>query len=317
MSVDDNRLVFVCLNPAWQRSVVFEHFALTQVNRAVCVSETGGGKGVNAARAARVMRARASVALFSGGSTGGHLRAELDASGIACIDVPVAPATRVCTTIIDRGSGQVTEMIEPSGAVSAGELGELSGRLLAELSSFSGLGICGTYPPGVPDDFYGQLAGAASASGATVLLDGVRGIGPALHQGIDILRLNADELRQVTGEDDLGRALHHPSVSRGSSWLAVTDGPQSAWLVGHGQQIEFALPVLSDIRGTIGGGDCASAIMLMHTAGRELTPEVVAEAFAQGLAAASASCLTDVPALFRPHDAASIRTRMTIKHGLQ
>jgi sugar/nucleoside kinase (ribokinase family) len=72
----------------------------------------------------------------------------------------------------------------------------------------------------------------------------------------------------------------------------------------------YEVPHLDGVRSTVGAGDCATGILLAHIASGGLAAPAMAEAFADALAAASASCLTDVPAQFDPADADRLRSRL-------
>lgn len=313
MGAGFGRLLFICLNPAWQRSLTFDRFVLGQVNRARGCRETGGGKGVNAARAARILGVEAAVALFRGGDTGKKLRAELEAAGIACLDVSVEHDTRTCTTIMDDEGGQVTELIEPSGPVSPSVLEDMRKRISEEMDGFDGMAICGTFPPGIPPTLYGDLVQEAKHRGLTVLFDGVKGIDAVLEAGVDILKINADELRLISGKTTLIEALRQVRQNGGARWVAVTDGPGTAWLAGDGEETQFRLPHLDAVRGTTGAGDAAAGVMLAHCAGKILTSATVRQAFVEALAAASASCLTDGPAIFERSALDRLRSGITLR----
>jgi tagatose 6-phosphate kinase len=303
-------VLVVCLNPAWQKGLFFPRFTLGAVNRAERVCEAGGGKGVNAARALRLAGVPVTVALFAGGQTGERLRADLAAAGCGVLCECGAAPTRTCTTVVDLDGGSVTELIEPSAPVAPTALAALRAKIMAALPGLAGVALCGSVPPGVPETFYGEVARAARAAGALVVLDGVSGVGPALEAGVDLLKINAAELRLLTGVDDLRAAAGRCRERYRLPWLGVTAGPEAAWLFGPEVAVRYELPHLHGVRSPIGAGDCATGILLGRSAGTDLGRELLIETFAAALAAASASCLTDIPALFAPAEAARIRAQI-------
>ncbi len=310
MTPETPRLLAVCLNPAWQKTLSFDRLTLGAVNRAASLRECGGGKGVNAARAMRIAGASVTVAYVAGGATGALLSSELAADGIASIQAQQPGGTRVCTTLVDGASGVVTELIEPSSAVPAGVVEALLGRVLAAVPRHAGVALCGSTPPGVPESFYADVARAARAAGAVVLLDGVKGVGATLEAGVDLIKINAGELRLLSGLDDLAAAAAQCRRRWRLGWLGVTAGPEAAWLFGPGVTRRWRLPRLQGLRNTTGAGDCASGIWLQRLAGRRLDDAAVAAAFVEALAAASASCLTDPPSAFDPACAAVLRAQI-------
>ncbi|NLF16038.1 MAG: hypothetical protein GX595_02120 [Lentisphaerae bacterium] len=307
MTSETPRLLAVCLNPAWQKTLSFDRLTLGAVNRAASLRECGGGKGVNAARAMRIAGASVTVASIAGGATGALLEAELSAAGIASIAAEQPGSTRVCTTLVDGASGVVTELIEPSPAVPAGVVEALRERVLAAVPRHAGVALCGSAPPGVPESFYADVARAARAAGAVVLLDGVSGVAATLESGVDLVKINAGELRALSGLDDLAAAAAQCRRRWRIGWLGVTAGAAAAWLFGPGAARRWRLPRLEGLRNTTGAGDCASGIWLQRLAGRALDDAGVAAAFVDALAAASASCLTDLPSAFDPARAAGLR----------
>jgi 1-phosphofructokinase family hexose kinase len=291
-------MISICLNPAWQKTLLFEDVALGMVNRAQALHECGGGKGVNLARALRLAGERPQLALFAGGTTGDKLLAELDQTGIAAVVVQTEAQTRTCTTIVNQLSGQVTELIEPSGEITGKELRAMRQRLHAAVRKASGIAVCGTLPPGVPEELYGDIVRDGRAAGVPVLVDGYRGVRPALEAGPTVLKINADELRHLCGRANLEDAAFDCLTLYAVEMLAITDGPRPAFLFTRHDSWQFDQPTLK-IRNAIGAGDCASAILL-----RELVAQTPpAEAFRRALAAANASCLTDTPSQFQPEDA--------------
>jgi len=167
-------------------------------------------------------------------------------------------------------------------------------------------------PPGVPESFYGDIARAARQAGLLVALDGVTGVGPALTAGVSLLKVNAAELRALSGLADLTAAARHCAERWAVPWTGVTDGPATAWLFGRETTVRFDLPPLEGLRSTIGAGDCATGVLLQRLVGTDLNAATVSAAFAEALAAASASCLTDTPAQFDPAVAADLRRRLRV-----
>jgi tagatose 6-phosphate kinase len=310
MNTASVHVLTVCLNPAWQKTLFFPRLALGAVNRAERVCACGGGKGINAARALRVVGVPVTVALFAGGPTGELLRADLAAAGCGDLSEDSAAPTRTCTTVVDLAGSTATELIEPSAPVPLARVEALRAKILAVLPRLAGVALCGSAPPGVPETFYREVAQAARAAGALVVLDSPTGVGPALEAGVDILKINAAELRLLTGCDNLETAARHCLERYRVRWLGVTAGPGTAWLFGAGLAVRYELPPLDAVRSPIGAGDCATGILLGRCAGTDLAQPTLIEAFRLALASASASCLTDIPALFDPLEAERLARRI-------
>ncbi len=310
MGFERREVLTVCLNPAWQKTLVFGRLQVGAVNRAESLIECGGGKGVNAARALRAAGAPVAAAVFWGGHTGERLLSDLAGLGVRPVAVEVGAPTRTCTTLVDLARRRATELIEPSAPVPEKSAAELLAAILEAVSGAAAVALCGTAPPGIRDDFYAQVAAAARQRGVPVLLDTVKEVRPTLAAGVDVLKVNAGELRELTGETDPLAGARQCRARFGVTWVGVTDGPRAAWLVGPGTVRRFATPRLRDTRSTVGAGDCATGILLGRLPLAMGDEEAVAAAFADALAAATASCLTDIPASFDPAEAARLRPRL-------
>lgn len=306
-------LLAVGLNPALQKTLVFERWERGQVNRAREILTSVGGKGQQFSRAAsQLVPGGVSLAQFLGGENGARLSGMIAAAGVNQLTVAVAGETRCCITVIDSAKGEATELVEPSPPIAPAEVGELLARIrdLLARGNLDGLALCGTYPPGVDAEFYATLA--RHKGSAVLLLDGYKGIEATLATGqVDILKVNADELRSLARvssdsrvEEEAAEVVSLPEVALSVMaahrlrWLAVTAGPRTAWLfknpdaaerMGGLRQwrfFEFRLPVVDGVINPIGAGDTVGAIFLAQMAAGTSAET----AFATGLAAGSASC---------------------------
>ena len=275
------------LNPVLQKTLVFEKLTLGQVNRARDMIQIPGGKGFHFARAANTAaKASTTIAHFLGGANGEEVGRLVAAYDIPQLTVGIAGETRVCTTLLDEDQEVMTELIDPSPQIAAAEVEEMRQLLLAALATADGVGLCGTFPPGVGSDFYAWAA--ANKGDAKILLDGYRDVAEALDSGgIDILKLNLDAARELTSENDVRQVAAAGLARWRLGCLALTDGGRAAYLFTGEGAWEYHLPDLPQVRNPLGAGDTAGGVMLLNVV--QGVPEV--DAFALGLAAASASCL--------------------------
>ena len=126
-------------------------------------------------------------------------------------------------------------------------------------------------------------------------MDAFIGIDKILQNGVDLLKINLDELNVLTGEKDVEKAFRACFSKFKVGALAVTDGKNPAFISGNGKDIDsLPVPVVENPVNPIGSGDTCSGVMLSEIVSG--TP--LREAFRCGLAAASANCLTEDPATF-------------------
>jgi fructose-1-phosphate kinase PfkB-like protein/pantothenate kinase len=330
-------LLAIGLNPALQKTMVFEQWDRGQVNRAIENLTSVGGKGQQFSRAAsHLIPGMVSLAQFLGGENGERIGRMLDQAGVHQLTVTTSGETRCCVTVIDRTARDATELIEPSATIRREEADELLSKAmnLLQRGLISGLALCGTYPPGVDESFYVRLAQAKG--NATLLLDSYRNIDAVLATGqVDILKVNAHELSSLADKIRREKLLSMPE--RPSSTpddaltlfetfqlrrLAVTAGPDTAWLFERPEQdsssnglivwqfYEFHLPTIEDVVNPIGAGDTVGAIFLSQL----IAGAPPHEAFACGLAAGSASCRQWGGADFDLSDLRTILAAIRVSH---
>ena len=114
------------LTPAWQQILSFESFRLGYVNRASKAIWCASGKVLNAGIAAHHLGGPSRTLATVGGPYLPQIEAEFDALGVPGRWVRTRAATRVCTTILSRGTEMVTELVENGRPVSPEELDALS-----------------------------------------------------------------------------------------------------------------------------------------------------------------------------------------------
>jgi len=305
MTVDNRPLIAVFgANPAWQKTLYFSEFRPFEVNRAAGIKRYAGGKGVNFCRAAGCRgAARTRLYQFSGGANGREHEAALRGENIDFCNVEVEWETRCCTTCLDGGGRAMTELIEPSHAPSASAMAEMLEIFDAGLAEASGVAIAGSLPDGTPKTLYTEVAVLAAKHSLPLLVDAVHA------DTLDavrkfVLKINMDELKQLTGCEDAGSALSAGAARWPESVLAITDGGAAAFLAAEGGLWRYALPKITVVS-ALGAGDTCSAVLLSEL----LIGTSPVEAFACGLAAASANCLTPLAGEFKRSDCGALMPR--------
>ncbi len=100
----------------------------------------------------------------------------------------------------------------------------LEQKILAEMPHTDGLAVCGTFPPGVPDDFYARIIRQAIEARIPVLLDSFARIHETLQNPVDILKINRHELQEITGVVQIKKAMTLLFRQYPVRKLAITDG---------------------------------------------------------------------------------------------
>lgn len=289
------RILVLGANPAKQKTLFFKEFHYGEVNRAARMEVFAAGKGINFCRAARIWgRARGTLLQFVGGDNGRFVCERLDAEGMECRNISVAGETRCCVTCLDETRDTMTEVIEPSVAVTAAEAEHLLAEWARLLPEAAGAAICGSLPDGSDGAIYRRAAESAHAAQVPILFDAWKEVDVCLQSGDNLLKINREELVKLTGEPDLRDGLRRLFATCRVRFAAITDGADAAFASDGKTFFRYAPPRVAHVVNPIGCGDTASAVMFSEIVAGT-APE---EAFRYALAAASANCLTSFPGSF-------------------
>ncbi|HEX8914661.1 MAG TPA: hexose kinase [Humisphaera sp.] len=228
-------ILTVGTTPTMQRTMTFDRLRLDHVNRSVVTDEYASGKGVNVARVAAQLGADVVATGFAGGERGKALLSGMRADGVRQDFVRVAAETRLCTTVIDRAKGTVTELVEESRAVGPADWVRLLRVVRKHLKVAKVCVLSGSLPPGGDEDFYRKVAELAAAAGVRTIIDArgrplLRAIGtPGL-----IVKLNREELaatvgRPLRGDPGLKRAMREVCPVGGQVIVTMGKDGAAAW----------------------------------------------------------------------------------------
>ena len=289
------KIVVMGANAARQKTLFFKSFRPGEVNRAVRMTEVASGKGINFCRAAGFWgKAKAEVVQFAGGENGKFLIDALDKEGITAHSVRCQAPLRICSTCIDESSSTATELIEPSGAATAGECGEFVRLFAGAIADASGVAVCGTLPGDTDPGLYMQIADLAVKKSLPLLLDICKDVAPLLDLPQTVLKVNREELGKITGKSEVSSGLSSLFERYKLQYAAITDGAGCAYASDGRILAKYHIPVLPEVANPIGCGDTASAIFLSEL----LCGNDFVSAFRAALGGASANAESWVPAEF-------------------
>lgn len=289
------KIIVMGANAARQKTLFFKSFRPGEVNRAVRMTEVASGKGINFCRAAGFWgKAEAEVVQFAGGENGKFLIDALDKEGITAHSVRCQAPLRICSTCIDESSSTATELIEPSGAATAGECGEFVRLFAGAIADASGVAVCGTLPGDTDPGLYMQIADLAVKRSLPLLLDICKDVAPLLDLPQTVLKVNREELGKITGKSEVSSGLSSLFERYKLQYAAITDGAGCAYASDGRILAKYHIPVLPEVANPIGCGDTASAIFLSEL----LCGNDFVSAFRAALGGASANAESWVPAEF-------------------
>lgn len=303
------------LNPTFQKTLIFDHVAPGEVNRAVQKYDDVAGKGANVARILGQLGDEALYLTHTGGDGSERFIEWCENDGIPIETVPGGSGVRTCTTVIDRSKAETTELIEPTPPVGDDTGPRLLERFCTLLDRYNTVVIAGTLAPGYPDDLTAEITARARRAGAFVLAD---------YRGDQLKRTMRNEPRErpslikinlvefaatffhggasaVTESGDDEEALvklqrHLTALREERMEFVITRGSRDAVALGDDGELLRFPPVAMTPVNTIGSGD-AFAAGLVH----ELSvTEDLSEAIERAHAVAAMNAAQPRPGTIRP-----------------
>jgi fructose-1-phosphate kinase PfkB-like protein len=310
MNSEKKYMIALGPNPAWQKTLFFSKLRFAKVNRAYDMQLFPSGKGVNFCRAAKNWEKIPSLLMqFAGGDTGKRICEMLDDEPLEHCTVQTHTATRTCVTCLCRDTQEMTELIEPSHCIEKTEIVEYHRILEDKIKNCSGVAFCGTLPNGTDMVVYSHAAEIVKQAGLPLLVDSWQDIEPVLKIGGKmIFKVNSEELQSVTGVNNTTDAIKTALERYPLQAVAITDGPGNAYFASGSAIWTYKLPRLENIISPLGCGDTAAAVFFSEY----LSGTDPVEAFACGLAAASANCLTAMCGSFALEQAEKIKSDIVI-----
>lgn len=286
-------LITLTLNPALDLATTTDHIAPTHKLRCGPVQRFAGGGGINVARVLHRLGADVCAWALAGGAAGTQVRQLLAAEGVPTLLQPISGDTRENFSVVETTTSQEFRFVLPGPTLQASEWQACLDALATHTPPPRWLIASGSLPPGTPDDFYAQLARAASGRGVRVAVD-TSGppLAAALQAGVALVKPSLRELRDVMQKPlehaaDWCTAAQSLVHSGAADIVALSVGEQGAVLATHEGVWQAPALNVPATTGTTGAGDCFLAT-LVWALDRGDAP---AEALRWGVAAGAAALL--------------------------
>jgi 6-phosphofructokinase 2 len=291
-SVAGHRIVTLCMNPALDITTSTEVVRPTDKLRCAAARYDPGGGGINVAHVAQVLGAAATAVFPAGGPAGELVDKLLVAEGLTTHRITIGGSTRESFTIDELSTERQYRFVLPGPELTLSEQTDCLLQLRRAAASAAIVVASGTLPPGVPEDFYQQVANVCADLGAMFLLDSSGGGLTHVNSGVFLIKPSLRELREA-----VGRALTTDSeqleaareiIERGAArYVLVSRGADGALLASRdGGQLFAPVPVPPG--SGVGAGDAMVAgVAVGLTRGWPLT-----KAVRLGIAAGAAMLLT-------------------------
>ncbi|MFD2515464.1 1-phosphofructokinase family hexose kinase [Pontibacter locisalis] len=304
-----HEIITITLNPALDKSThVYQVLPEKKLRCEQPVFEPGGG-GINVSRAIKKLGGKSSTWFLEGGPAGEKLCELLKEEGIDYWTVKTRNWSRENLMVMEDSTGNQYRFGMPGPETHENEwkrcLEKLENMKQDELPKY--VVASGSLPPGVPDNFYLQLAEIANKRGFRLIVDtSGEALLKAAGEGVYLLKPNLGELAALANKDQIS-ALEQEEIARQvleegkCKVLVVSLGPRGAMLASK-EGITYVVPPTVPQKSAVGAGDSMVAGMVMSLAKGCSLDEVVR----YGVAAGTAATMTPGSELCRKEDTEEI-----------
>lgn len=310
-------LVCISANPAIDRRLRLESIAVGEVNRALSTQPFPGGKAAHVAMVAKSLGVDVMWVGFLGGAAGEECESGLSAFGVPLTVIRTQTETRANLELVSA-DGVVTEILEPGGSVTEGEVERLLATcrdIFAESDRGTQVALSGSLPPGAPTDLYAHLIRLAHLHGCRALLDTS---GTALREGLraapDFVKPNRDEAASFQGsaipDTTAAIAAIQQFFDAGAKSVAISLGTEGMiWQRNANAEPFICRPSVLRNCSSVGCGDAALAgFAVAHERG--LSDE---ETLRLATACGSANCLAEAPGRINQGNVLRFASEITVQ----
>ena len=251
-----------------------------------------GGGGLNASRMIRELGGATVAFYMAGGLTGQALEGMVERTGLAAVRIPMTGLTRVSHVVLEESTGQEYRFTPEGPEVDEAEWRHCLEVLAVVEAPY--VVASGSLAPGIPADFYAQVARLVKERGGRMVVDSS---GPplreALAEGVHLIKPSRGELEKLLGRTAASvaeaEALALEVVASGRAEIvALTLGAEGAVLATRDGTIRLTSPKV-ETRSAVGAGDAFLGAMMYAMASGQTLPQAFALGVAAGAATAAAS----------------------------
>jgi 6-phosphofructokinase 2 len=306
-------ILTLTLNPSIDVSTSVERLEPIHKLRCGPVQRDPGGGGINVARVVRRLGSDVVAVYPTGGLIGALLRKLTDAEGVQSQTVAIAEETREDFTVFDEAGGEQYRFVLPGPQLAEAEWRSCLQTISALDGGLSFIVASGSLSPGVPPDFFGQLADIAKEKGAKLVVDSTKPVlQAALQKGVHLIKPNLREMRDLmdaplASRDEWVAACRQLVAAGGTEFVALTVAEGGALLVGR-EEAWFAQGLPVKLVSAVGAGDSFLGAYVWATSSGH--PPM--EALRHGIAAGSAALLTPATDLCRKEDVERLLPQVVI-----
>jgi 1-phosphofructokinase family hexose kinase len=300
-------------NTAIDKQIEVDLLEIGGVTRAARVQALPGGKGLHVALAAAALGEEVRLVGCVDARNDAHFKSFLEERGVAFDGVRIEGALRTCLAIRDR-EGRVTEILEAGPTLREAERALLTSRFLECCEGADEAVVSGSLPPGFDPSTYAALGRTLAARHVPCLVDASgAALREAVKAGVFAIKPNATEAADLVGRPldgvealvDVARDLQRQGVEL----VVVSAGELGAVAAWRGRTCHITAPSVSQIRNTVGAGDCLVGGLAVGLA-RQAPME---EALRLGVACGSAKLLSEETGFVRREDVERLLPEVVVR----
>lgn len=249
----------VTLNAAIDQVYEMNFFVMGQTNRVMQKFQQGGGKGINVARVIKALDGEVVIGGFIGGLNGEKIKASLQEQRLPTSFVQIDGESRVCLTVTNYQTMEMTELLEEGPTIQQHEWKELLRWVEYQSENSKYFVLSGSLPKGLPSNSYATIIHLLKQKDVRVSLDSS---GEALKQGIEAIpfaiKPNEDEISQLIGkpvemQEDLIQA-GEKLCDLGIEHVCFSLGEKGALFINSTGVYQVNAPKINVVN-TVGSGD--------------------------------------------------------------
>ncbi|WP_266205761.1 1-phosphofructokinase family hexose kinase [Pontibacter kalidii] len=300
-----SEIITITMNPALDKSThVAQVLPEKKLRCETPVYEPGGG-GINVSRALKKLDGSSCAWMLVGGPSGERICGLLEEEGVDFRAIQTKNWTRENLMVMEDNSGNQYRFGMPGPEVYEQEWRQCLDDLekLPEEKTPKYVVASGSLSPGVPDDFYEQLAEVAHRRKFRLIVDtSGAALMKAAGDGVYLLKPNLGELAALAGREKIS-AMEQEEIARQvlgegkCKVLVVSLGPRGAMLASP-KGITYVVPPTMPQQSAVGAGDSMVAGMVLGLLHGKSLEDVVR----YGVAAGTAATMTPGSELCRKED---------------
>jgi 6-phosphofructokinase 2 len=308
------KIATLTMNPAIDKSSAVTQVVAEWKLRCEPPEYEPGGGGINVSRAIQKLGGESAAFYAAGGLAGRMLSDLLDREGLLHRAMSIAGVTRENFTVMEKSSGQQYRFGMPGPTLQEAEWRRCLEEISALLPQVDFLVASGRLAPGVPSNFYGQLAKLAREQNTRLIVDtSGKALRLAVEEGVFLIKPNLREFAELTGREKVDELqeelLAQELVSANKCEVVVVSLGAAGVLVASAEGTERVQAPLVPIKSKVGAGDSTVAGMVLALSQGKSWREAVRF----GVAAGAAAVMTPGTELCRREDVETLYEQLMQK----